>query len=398
MTMTTDTTDLFALLSSAEVRPDPYPTYARFLAERPMVDTGFGVRFVLGHEDCLTLLRERRVSVDERHSSFGRPPRDEVPTLIHLDPPDHTRLRRLVASAFTPHRVEALRARAVELVDAALDRFSPADEIDLIAEVAYPVPFTIICDLLGVADADRPLVREWSTWVALSIDPAVLRSPELNVRIETAERAFADFIRALLTERRRVPGDDLLSDLAVAGAGDDRLTEDELIGLALLLLVAGHETTVSLIGNGMLSLLGHPDQWRAVGADVGGERRAVDELLRYDSPVQMTTRVALDDLTLPSGPVRRGDVVVLLLGAANRDPAAFSDPHRLDVRADRGAGHLAFGFGIHHCLGAALARAEAEVAIPALVRRFPGMSLLTEPPLRPTFVLRGREELRVRLG
>jgi cytochrome P450 len=234
--------------------------------------------------------------------------------------------------------------------------------------------------------------------MARSIDPGVLRSAELNAAIEVAEREFSEFIHALVAERRRQPGDDLLSELVMASVDGDRLSESELLGLAVLLLAAGHETTVSLVGNGMLALLRNPDQWQAVRDGVGHERRIVDELLRYDSPVQMTTRIALDDIELATTTIAKGTIVVLMLGAANRDPAVFADPHRLDVRAERATGHLAFGFGIHHCLGVTLARAEGEAAIPALVRRFPGMTLLAEPTLRPTFVLRGRDELRVRLG
>lgn len=390
------TTDVFELLMSPEVRLDPYPTYARYLAEQRLAPAGPGLSFVFGYDDCMALLRERRVSVDER--TIGMTGGDTLPTLIHLDPPDHTRLRRLVVSAFTPRRIEALRTRAHELAAASLDRFGAGDEIDLVSELAYPLPLTIICEMLGVEPDDQPLVRECSTWMARAIDPGVLRSPELNARIERMEQAFVAYMRALVAERRRHPGDDLLSELVTAEADGDRLTEDELLGLTQLLLVAGHETTVSLVGNGMLALLRHPDQFAAARDAVGGERAVVDELLRFDSPVQMTTRIALDDIELSSGTVPAGSFAVLMLGAANHDPQVFDAPRRLDVRAERSTGHLAFGFGIHHCLGALLARAEAEAAVPALVRRFPGMQLLDpEPPLRPTFVLRGRESLRVRL-
>lgn len=399
MTDTHHTTDVFGLLMSPAVRTDPYPTYARLLATQPVIDTGLGVHFVFSHHDCLTLLRDRRVSVDERRSNLEIPAGEPLPTLFHLDPPDHTRLRALVATAFTPRRVEALRVRAVELVEAALDRLGPGDEVDLVAELAYPVPLTIICDLLGIPAGDRADVQGWSTWMARSIDPGLLRSPELNAHIDEAERGFTTYVRALLADRRRAPGDDLLSALvATEGAGGDALTEDELVGLAVLLLVAGHETTVSLVANGVLSLLRHPDQWAAVRAGLVPDKRIVDELVRFDSPVQMTSRVALEDLHLPAGTIPRGDFAVLMIGSANRDPAVFDAPHRLDVAAERATGNLAFGFGIHHCIGVALARAEAEAVIPALVRRFPATELLDEPPLRPTFVLRGREELRLRLG
>ncbi len=303
-------------------------------------------------------------------------------------------------AAFTPRRVHALRVRAETLVDATLDRVQTGDEIDLIADLAYPVPLTIICELLGVDVADREKVREWSTWLARSIDPGVLRSPELNTVIDVAEQEFTEYVRDVIGRRRSQPGDDLLSQLVVAEQDGDRLAEHELLGLALLLLVAGHETTVSLIGNSMLALLRNPEQFATVSgrvSNIGTDSAIIDELLRFDSPVQMTSRIALETIDLPTGTLPKGQVAILMLGAANHDPDVFEGPDELDVVAVRGTPHIAFGSGIHHCLGAALARAEAEVAIAALVRRFPTMELLEEPTIRPTFVLRGREQLRVRL-
>jgi cytochrome P450 len=388
--------DVFGTLMAGENRRDPYPVYARYVAERPIVDTGLGLWFVSGYADCLALLRDRRVSVDER-LAMNPGPGDELSTLIHLDPPDHTRLRRLVQTAFTPRRVESIRQKAERIVDDVLMKLSVGDEIDVIADLAYPMPLAIICDLLGVAESDRSLVRDWSEWLAKSIDPGVLRSPELNNRIQRAQTDFIAFMVDLIAHRRSRPADDLLSQLVSAELDGDRLAEHELIGLAVLLLVAGHETTVNLVGNGLLALLSNRDQLSRVVVGSVDDRRVVDELLRYDSPVQMTTRIALEPIELSCATVPTGHVVVLLLGAANNDPSAFADPRRLDVSLDRATPHLAFGNGIHHCLGAALARAEGEVAITKLVRRFPAMQLVGESEIRPTFVLRGREELRARL-
>ena len=436
--------DIFTLLSSEETRRNPYPVYARFRSEQPILDTGAGIWFLFGYEDCNRLLRNSELSVDERNA-FMPGPGDELPTLIHLDPPDHGRLRKLVQLAFTPKRVEALRGRVEELVGACLDRWKPGDVVDVIAELAYPVPLTIICELLGIEEDRRNLVQEWSTWLAQSIDPGVLRSPELNARISVAEAEFVEEIRARIIFRRANPGDDLLSQLVLAEADGDRLTEQELLGLAVLLLVAGHETTVSLIGNALDALLRNPAQLAAVQAgatstesgasevgaggvdkrtaveskevepkagrpEVGassGEtskagaaevaRRFIDEILRFDSPVQMTTRIAVQPIELGEHTIAPGHIIVLLLGAANHDPTFFENPEQLNVNLERTTGHLAFGAGIHHCLGAMLARTEGEIAVVELVHRFPKISLIEEPQLRPTFVLRGRQRMIVRL-
>lgn len=393
--------DVFGALMTPEARLDPYHRYAAYLADRPVIDSGFGLWFVFGYADCLQLLRDRRMSVDERNSALAGNVEDpEFPTLIHLDPPDHDRLRRLVQAAFTPRRVEGLRARAAELTEQAVARLRGRSEVDLIAEVAYPVPLTIICELLGVQSDEYETIREWSVWLARSIDPGVLRSAELNDRIGEAQAHFVGYVRGLIARRRRSPGDDLFSQLVGAELDGDRLSEPELIGLALLLLVAGHETTVNLVGNGMHALLRSPAQLAAArSCGDEGRRRMVDELLRFDSPVQMTSRIALDAVELrPGMTMAPGEVAVLLLGSANRDPEAFAGADRLDVGATRPTPHLAFGHGLHHCLGAALARAEGEVMIPAVLNAFPRLALAHEPRIRPSFVLRGRESLPVALG
>jgi cytochrome P450 len=394
--MTQAEQDIFTMLDSEAVRRDPYPTYARYRSSQRVLDTGVGVWFLFGHDDCNRILRDREMSVDERNAIIPGPG-SELPTLIDIDPPDHERLRRLVQMAFTPKRVEGLRTRVEELVTATLDQWNEGDEVDVIAELAYPVPLAIICELLGIAEGERrDRVQEWSTWLARSIDPGVLRTPELNERIEEAQHAFVEEMQVLIAERRLDPGDDLLSQLVIAESGGDRLTEPELLGLAVLLLVAGHETTVSLIGNSLYALLTNPEQLAAARAGQGHERALIDEMLRFDSPVQMTTRIALKPIEIGGVTIPTNHIIVLMLGAANHDPAVFANPDQLDITRERTGSHLAFGTGIHHCLGAALARAEGEIAVVELIRRFPNLTLLDEPPLRPTFV-RGREQLRVRL-
>ncbi len=386
--------DVFTALMTPAARADPYPTYRQYRERRPIIDAGSGLWFVFSYSDCLTLLRHRNVSVDERNTGE---PGDDLPTLIHLDPPDHTRLRRLVQLAFTPRRIESIRTRAEELVASTLDRFSAGDEVDVIAELAYPMPLTIICELLGVPPCDQPRIRELSAWMARSIDPGPMRSDELNANISRAQNEFELYMTDLVAEKRGRESDDLLGQLVRVELEGDRLSERELLGLAVLLVVAGHETTVGLIGNGLLALLQDDRQRAAATLDGADSRILIDELLRYDPPVQMTTRIALERIVIGSVSIPAGGVAVLLLGSANRDASVFDDPERLDVTTPRAHPHLAFGHGLHHCLGAALARAEAEVAISALLRRYPDVVALEEPALRPTFVLRGRETLTVRL-
>ncbi len=389
--------DVFTSLMAPAARLDPYAMYRLLASNGPTLDSGLGAQFVFSHELCLDLLRDRRTSVDERNSLLAGPG-DDLPTLIHLDPPDHDRLRRLVQAAFTPRRVDGLRTRAQEIVSRAVPALDGQEDVDLIEALAYPVPLLIICELLGIPGSDHALVKDWSTVLARSIDPAVLRDENTNAAIAQAQSEFADYLRVLVQHRRRSPSDDLFSALSARGNETDTLSEPELLGLALLLLVAGHETTVNLIGNSMLALLRHPDQYRLLHRGAVTARCAVEELLRFDSPVQMTTRIALEDIKLGPQTLAAGNFAVLMLGAANRDPLAMDRPDALDLTATRRLPHLSFGSGLHHCLGAALARAEAEVVLASLATRYPHMQLVAEAPIRPSFVLRGRTELRVSVG
>ena len=315
-----------------------------------------------------------------------------------MDPPDHTRLRGLVARAFTPRRIEDLRA-ATEAITAELIGAMAARRgtVDLIEAFAYPLPVRVICTLLGVPARRRGglhrLVARRSPVRSIPRSCARRRSRPRSLK---PARAFRSYLGDLLAERRKRPGDDLLSALAGVDVDGDSITAREIVSLAQLLLVAGHETTVNLIGNGALALLRAPEQLALLRRQPELIGPAVDEFLRFDGPVQITQRVAMEDLELFGQKVRRGDEIMLILGAANRDPVAFAEPHRLDVTRDARK-HVAFGGGIHHCLGAALARMEGLIAFKALLDAFPAMELAAPPTRRPTFTLRGLEMLLVAL-
>jgi cytochrome P450 len=400
---------LFALANSPEFRDDPYVFYRTLRESTPRLRTDFGLWFLTTHADASAVLRDPRNSSDERHAILyeqfleqahaeGRESTvDTFQTMLFMDPPDHTRLRGLVQTAFTPRMVEQIRPRAQQLVDELIDAVvERGNEMDVIDDVAYPLPVTIICELLGVPVADHERFADWSRTLSRAIDPSPIRPLELEREIEAAALAFGAYFTALVEDRRTSLSDDLLSGLITAEAEGDRLTEEELFGTALLLLIAGHETTVNLIGNGTLALLQHGDQFERLRDEPDIGRFAVEEALRYDAPVQMTQRVPLEPCTLSNGDVvQPGEQMIVMLAAANRDPDAFPDPDRFDVGRADARRHLSFGGGIHHCLGAALARVEGEVALTTLVRRLPRMELAGEPERRPNFTLRGLAHLPV---
>lgn len=392
----------FVEAMSPAFREDPYPFYERFRGPAPLLRVADTIWFALGHTDVTALLRHPNLSTDESHAATEAGRTEEDPnrtrSLLFLDPPDHTRLRGLVARAFTPRRIDDLRAAttaiAAELVDAMAAQQGP---IDLVQSFAYPLPVRVICALLGVPPEDEAIFTDWSRGIARSVDPSVLRTPAIDAGIAEARAGLRAYLGDLLAARRRTPGDDLLSALAAVDADGDRITSREVVALAQLLLVAGHETTVNLIGNGMLALLRAPDQLALLRRSPELVGPAVDEFLRFDGPVQITQRVVIKDMEVVGCPVKAGDEIMLVLGAANRDPAAFAEPHRLDVTRDARR-HVAFGGGIHHCLGAALARMEGQIAFTALLDRFPRVELAGTPTRRPTFTLRGLETLPVALG
>ena len=391
----------FVEAMSPAFREDPYRHYERFRGPNPLLRVADTIWFALGHADVTALLRHPKMSTDESHATteIGKTGPGEVKTqsLLFMDPPDHTRLRNLIARAFTPRRIDDLRAATeaitAELLDAMVAGRAP---VDLIQAFAYPLPVRVICSLLGIPQADEAVFTGWSRGVARSLDPTILRSAEIDAAIEQARRELRAYLGDLLEFRRKTPGDDLLSGLAAVEADGDRISSGEVLSLAVLLLVAGHETTVNLIGNGVLALLRAPDQLALLRRSPERVVGAVDELLRFDGPVQITQRIATEDMEVVGCKVRGGDEILLVLGAANRDPAVFAEPHRLDVTRDARR-HVGFGGGIHHCLGAVLARMETQIALAALLDRFGRIELAGTPVRRPTFTLRGLESLPVAL-
>jgi cytochrome P450 len=389
-------------------KADPYPTYARLRSSAPVYRTalpdGRGVWLITRYEDVLAVLKDQRFVKDWRAALTPEqlaqvPPIPEVmkplsQNMLDTDPPDHERLRALVSKAFTPRLIERLRPRVQAISDGLLDAVQDRGEMDLIDDYAFPLPITVIAELLGVPAEDRNNFREWSD-AAVSGNASQEYMEEILI---PHMQAFTEYLRALFEEKRANPGDDLVSALVRAEEAGDRLSEDELLGMVFLLLVAGHETTVNLIGNGVLALLQHPDQLRKLKEDPSLIKPAVEELLRYDGPVETSTeRFAREDVEIGGQVIPRGEMVLVVLAAADHDPQRFPDPDELDItRTDNR--HLAFGKGIHHCLGAPLARMEGQIAISTLLRRMPNLRLKGSPESlswRPGMILRGLRGLPV---
>ena len=378
---------------SSEMAQDPYPTYAKLRGRDPvhrsrLMDAWVFSRFA----DVDAILRDHRhFSSDPRKRvASGRRaslPNVEEPSMLFLDPPDHTRLRALVNKAFTPRAVAALEPHIRELTTTLLDAVDDPAAFDLMEAVAKPLPVIVIAEMLGIPPEDRARFAVWSDQRARILEPTL--SPDERETADAAMRSLDEYLMPIISARRVDPKDDIISALAQAEEEGDKLTEREVLIMLRLLLVAGNETTTNLIGNGVLALLRHPDQLAALREDPGLIPSAVEELLRFDSPVQVDVRSVLDDCEVNGFRVRRGDNVVTLLGAANRDPDRFEAPDRLDVR--RGdQNHLSFGRGIHHCLGAPLARLEGRVVLQALIERFSSLRLLEDrPAFRSSVALRG---------
>ncbi|HET7342632.1 MAG TPA: cytochrome P450 [Methylomirabilota bacterium] len=379
---------------------DPYPMYRRLRDEDPVHHNPLGFWVLTRYEDVLATLRDPRAIKEPIAAFVAARYGAAVPatgfSMLDRDPPDHTRLRGLVSKAFTPKMIERLRPEVQAIVDDLLDRAEGAGHMDLIGQFAYPIPVTVICRMLGVPVADHERFRQWSLDIARGLD-AIMLPPDSEVarRSVASRHAITDYFRVLIAERRVAPRADLLSDLIAAEEAGDRLSEQELLATCILLLIAGHETTVNLIGNGMLALLRHPDQLALLRRRPELIGTAVEELLRFDGPVQRTARIPSEDITIGGRTIPRGELVMPFIGAADRDPAQFPDPDRLDItRSDNR--HVAFGLGIHFCLGAPLARVEGQIAIATLLRRLPRLALATErPAFRPSVTLRGLESLPV---
>ncbi len=387
-------------------RADPYPFYAALREHDPVHRTGDTV-ILTRYEDVAYTLRSNDFSRDieangneptdplSRAKRERRRNRNSSKTILNLDPPDHTRLRRLVSKAFTPSSIENLRPRVQQLVDDALDRAARRGGMELIDELAFPIPFQVISDLLDMPVDRADELRDWSQVITFSLEPA--STMEDLAKVDEAFTLLIPYLFEIIEDRRRHPGDDLLSALIAVEDDGDNLDAAELISFVVLLYIAGHETTVNLIGNSVNALLRHPDQLAAWHANPEFGSRAVDELLRYDGPVQQTVRVPMVPVQYSSadGPItiEPGTVVTTVLGAGNHDPSMFDNPGRLLLDRTNSGRHLAFAAGIHYCLGSNLAKLEAEVAVGSLVRRFPGMRASGDITWRDRLTIRGVDRL-----
>ena len=386
-------------------RADPYPIYRQLRERGPLQLPDSNLMVFSSFADCDEVLRHPSSCSDRLKSTAaqqaiaaGQEARPlGTPGFLGLDPPDHTRLRKLVSKAFSPKVVRALETDITALVDALLDAVATAGRFEVIADLAYPLPVAVICRLLGVPIEDEPKFSWASALLAQGLDPfiAFVGQPQgFQERRMEAGLWLRGYLRDLLRQRRADPGEDLMSGLIAVEEAGDQLTEDEIVATCNLLLVAGHETTVNLIANAVLAMLRHPEHWAALGRDSSRAPAIVEETLRYDPPVQLVGRIAGEDMSIGGVDVPRGENMMLLLAAAHRDPAVTErpdefDPTRATIR------HLAFGLGPHFCLGAPLARLEANVALSAVTKRFPNARLETEPAYKPNVTLRGVADLVV---
>ncbi|MFF2200825.1 cytochrome P450 [Streptomyces sp. NPDC058145] len=388
---------------------DPYPAYTELRARGRVIRYEPTDQWLVPHHaDVSALLRDRRLGRTYQHrfthEEFGRtaPPPEHEPFhilndhgMLDLEPPDHTRIRRLVSKAFTPRTVERLRPYVHGLANDLVARLVEAGGGDLLTDVAEPLPVAVIAEMLGVPEADRALLRPWSA--------AICGMYELNPSEETAASAvrasveFSAYLAELIAARRERPGEDLISGLIAAHDEGDRLTEQEMISTAVLLLNAGHEATVNATVNGWWALFRDPGQLAALRADHSLVPSAIEELMRYDTPLQLFERWVLDDIEIAGTTIPRGSEIAMLFGSANHDPAVFTDPARLDLTR-RDNPHISFSAGIHYCIGAPLARIELAASMTALLEQAPALTLTTEPRRKPNFVIRGLEGLSVAVG
>jgi len=372
---------------------DPYPYYSHLRSVSPVHRSSSGVWVLTRYEDVLLALRDPRFGrkgflqlLNPNNSHTGD---DRISaSMLFQDPPDHARLRGLVSKAFSPRTIDNLRSRIQQIVDGLLDRVQDSLEMDVIADYAFPLPVSVISEMLGVPDPDSVLFHGWSIDIACGSD-----APQRSMN---AHRAIATYFRALIAERRKQPQSDFLSNLILAEQHGDILSETELNDICGLLFVAGHETTANLIGNGTLTLLQHPSELRTLKEEPALLPGAVEELLRYESPVQRAGRVTNTSVQFGDKIIPAGAVVSAMIGSANRDPDQFVDPDRFDIKR-RDNCHLAFGAGARFCLGAMLARAEGQIAIGTLLRRQPKLELVADKPeWRSCAETRGLKNLRVR--
>jgi cytochrome P450 len=386
---------------SPDVIRDPYPYFHRLREMDPVHRSPLGLTVASRHADIAFILRDKRFGKDfagRMTRRFGDKVMEEPVYrsmrhwMLQQDPPDHTRLRGLVVKAFTSRRVEAMRPRIQEIVDETLDRVIPQGRMDLIADFAFRLPVTVICEMLGIPEEHHEMFFSGARSSGRLLDPVPLTRAELD-EANGADIALAEYFRGLFELRRRNPGEDLTTQLVLAEEEGHKLSNEELTANIILLFGAGHETTVNLIGNGLLALHRNPSELRLLQSNPALPT-AIDELLRYDSSVQVTGRTALEAVDVGGVEIAKGESVLCLLGAANRDPEAYADPDKLDI-SRQNVRPMSFGGGIHYCLGAQLARIEAEIAIATLLRRIPDLKLDNpdNPDWRMTFVLRGLNKL-----
>ncbi len=390
--------DLSVLLDPA-VRADPYPLLRQLRESSPISAMDGAVVVVGRHAECERLLRDPRASNDRTNARFAPAVDTTLPSsFLFRDPPDHTRLRRLVSAAFTPRVVAGLKPHIDEIIDELLGRVAGTGRLEVIGDLAYPLPVRVISELLGVPVEDRARFRGWSQRLALAVDPTLLLGGS-TADVNAARDEFVEYFRELIAVRRAEPHADLLSHLIRVEQDGDQLTEDELVTTCVLLLVAGHETTVNLIGNGILALLRHPEQLAALRADPALAGAVVEETLRYDPPVQMSWRVARSGVRVGEIEPPEGGIILILLAAASRDPEVFAEPDRFDIARRDAHGHLAFGAGPHFCLGASLARLEAASAFAAFATRVDNPRLEAESlEYKPNLNLRGPAQMVVQFS
>jgi cytochrome P450 len=402
--------DLFLPLRSRGGLENPFAIYALLRAVRPVMKMpiegydGPGVWFLTRYQDVHSTLRDPRFSVDrlrapiirdnlERLPPFLRQSVQSVRSMLNMDPPDHTRVRKLVNKAFTPRRIESLRAHIETIVDELLAPVMKAGQMDVIDALAAPLPAIVIAELLGVPAEDHRQFKSWASEIVASLGQPTAGDRRSDA-LPAMQKLFG-YLSGIIADRRREPRDDLISAMVQAQEEEDALSDMELLATSNLLLIAGHETTTNLIGNGLLALLREPDELARLRADAALLPTAIEEMLRFDGPVQATVRVAREDFEIDGNQIPEGSLLLVGIGAANHDPAVFNEPERLDVGRDPNP-HLAFGFGAHFCLGAPLARLEGQIAFRMLLERFPNMTLATETPqYRSNPVLRGLVSLPI---
>lgn len=392
-----------------EFRAHPYPFYDSLRTHEPVHTTEFGMVVLTRYDDVSTTLKSADFSRDvEKYSTQATSEsrqrrremqRERTKSILNLDPPDHTRLRRIVSKSFTPSAMEKLRGRIELLVNTVLDAAQERGSIELIDDLAFPVPFQVISDLLAMPTERAEEMREWSQIITNSLEPTA--TDEELAQSDAAVAQLVPYLTSIIEDRRKNLGDDMLSSLITAEEAGDKMTTDELMAFLVLLYIAGHETTVNLIGNSTLALLRHPGQAAFVHQH-GLNSQAIDELLRYDGPVQHTVRIPLKPVHYEARgntfTIKPGTVVLTSLGAANHDPTVFDSPHELRLDRQNSHRHMAFASGIHYCLGSALAKLETEVAVGTLFQRFPNMNIVGTPSWRDRLTIRGVNQLRLSLS